>query len=31
MRELESVLTSLAQKLDLPSTIRIETDPSKVC
>ena len=31
MRELELVLTSLAQKLDLPSTIRIETDPSKVC
>jgi len=31
MRELESVLTSLAQKLDLPSTIRIETDMSKVC
>ena len=31
MRELESVLTSLAQKLDLPSTIRIETDLSKAC
>ena len=31
MRELESVLTSLAQKLDLPPTIRIEIDPSKVC
>jgi hypothetical protein len=30
MRELESVLTSLAQKLDLPPTIRIETDFSKV-
>ena len=30
MRELESVLTSLAQKLDLPPTIRIETDLSKV-
>jgi hypothetical protein len=30
MRELESVLTSLAQKLDLPATIRIETDPSKL-
>ncbi|MGB8131531.1 MAG: hypothetical protein WCG81_17230 [Candidatus Angelobacter sp.] len=29
MRELESVLTSLAQKLDLPATIRIETDLSK--
>ena len=29
MRELESVLTSLAQKLDLPATIRIETDMSK--
>ncbi|MGB9121444.1 MAG: hypothetical protein WCE73_12550 [Candidatus Angelobacter sp.] len=29
MRELESVLTSLAQKLDLPPTIRIETDLSK--
>ena len=31
MRELESVLTSLAQKLDLPPTIRVEIDPSKVC
>ena len=31
MRELESVLTSLAQKLDLPPTIRIDIDPSKVC
>ena len=31
MRELESVLTSLAQKLDLPSTIRIEIDPSRAC
>jgi hypothetical protein len=31
MRELESVLTSLAQKLDLPPTIRIEIDPSKAC
>jgi hypothetical protein len=31
MRELESVLTSLAQKLDLPPTIRIEIDPGKVC
>ena len=31
MRELESVLISLAQKLDLPPTIRIETDLSKVC
>jgi hypothetical protein len=31
MRELESVLISLAQKLDLPPTIRIEIDPSKVC
>ena len=30
MRELESVLTSLAQKLNLPPTIRIETDLSKV-
>jgi hypothetical protein len=30
MRELESVLISLAQKLDLPPTIRIETDLSKV-
>ncbi len=30
MRELESVLISLAQKLNLPPTIRIETDPSKV-
>jgi hypothetical protein len=29
IRELESVLTSLAQKLDLPATIRIETDLSK--
>ena len=29
MRELESVLTSLAQKLDLPATICIETDMSK--
>lgn len=29
MRELESVLTSLAQNLDLPMTIRIETDLSK--
>ena len=31
MRELESVLMSLAQKLDLPTTIRIETDLSKAC
>jgi len=31
MRELESVLTSLAQKLDLPMTISIEMDPSKAC
>jgi hypothetical protein len=31
MRELESVLTSLAQKLDLPVTIRLETDLSKAC
>lgn len=31
MRELESVLMTLAQKLDLPPTIRIETDMSKVC
>lgn len=31
LRELESVLTSLAQKLNLPATIRIETDLSKVC
>src|SRR6476646_275739 len=31
MRELESVLTSLAQKLDLPATIRLEIDPSKAC
>jgi hypothetical protein len=30
MRELESVFISLAQKLDLPPTIRIETDLSKV-
>ena len=30
MRELESVLISLAQKLDLPPTIRIETDFSKL-
>lgn len=30
MRELESVLMSLAEKLDLPPTIRFETDPSKV-
>jgi hypothetical protein len=30
MRELESVLISLAQKLDLPPTIHIETDLSKV-
>jgi len=29
MLELEDVLTSLAQKLDLPATIRIETDLSK--
>jgi len=29
MRELESVLTSLAQKFNLPMTIRIETDLSK--
>lgn len=29
MRELESVLTGLAHKLDLPATIRIETDMSK--
>jgi hypothetical protein len=29
MRELESVLTSLAQKLDLPMTIRIEIDLTK--
>jgi hypothetical protein len=29
MRELESVLTSLAQKLHLPPTIRIEPDLSK--
>jgi hypothetical protein len=29
MRELESVLTSLAEKLDLPATIRIETDLNK--
>jgi hypothetical protein len=29
MRELESVLTSLAQKIDLPANIRIETDLSK--
>ena len=29
MRELESVLTSLAQKLDLPAIICIETDMSK--
>jgi hypothetical protein len=31
MRELESVLISLAQKLDLPPIIRIDIDPSKVC
>ena len=31
MQELESVLMSLAQKLDLPPTIRIDIDPSKVC
>ncbi|HEY2361647.1 MAG TPA: hypothetical protein VGK36_11055 [Candidatus Angelobacter sp.] len=31
MRELESVLTSLAQKLNLLPTIRIETDLSKAC
>jgi hypothetical protein len=31
MRELESVLTSLAQKLHLPPTMCVETDPSKVC
>ncbi|HSK45918.1 MAG TPA: hypothetical protein VLA83_18735 [Candidatus Binatia bacterium] len=31
MRELESVLSSLAQILNLPPTIRIETDPSKAC
>jgi hypothetical protein len=30
MRELESVLMSLAQKLDLPATMHIETDPSKI-
>ena len=29
MRELESVLTNLAQKLDLPATIRFEADLSK--
>ena len=29
MRELESVLTSLAQKFNLPMTIRIEADLSK--
>jgi hypothetical protein len=29
MRELESVLTSLAQKLDLPMTIRFEIDLTK--
>jgi hypothetical protein len=29
LRELESVLTSLAQKLDLPMTIRIEIDLTK--
>ena len=29
IRELESVSMSLAQKLDLPTTIRIETDMSK--
>ena len=29
LRELESVLISLAQKLDLPPIIRIETDLSK--
>lgn len=29
MRELESVLTSLAQKFNLPMTIRIETDLTK--
>jgi hypothetical protein len=31
LHELESVLTSLAQKLDLPTTIRIEIDLSKSC
>lgn len=31
MREREAVLTNLAQKLDLPTTIRIEIDPSKAC
>ena len=30
MRELESVLTSLAQKIDLPATIRFETDLGKI-
>jgi hypothetical protein len=29
MRELEAVLTGLAQKLDLPMTMRLETDLSK--
>jgi hypothetical protein len=29
MRELELVLTSLAQKLNLPPTIRLETDLSR--
>jgi hypothetical protein len=29
MLELEAVLTGLAQKLDLPVTIRVETDLSK--
>jgi hypothetical protein len=29
MLELEAVLTGLAQKLDLPMTMRIETDLSK--
>jgi hypothetical protein len=31
MLELEAVLTGLAEKLDLPLTIRLETDLSKAC
>jgi hypothetical protein len=31
MRELEAVLTGLADKLRLPLTIRIEPDLSKAC
>ena len=31
LRELEAVLTGLAEKLDLPVTMHLETDLSKAC